>query len=717
MKKTLLQFAALAACLSGALTACNNDDTGGGNVPLKNIGITVSETTKTSTKAEFVPSNEKSGYYCNVIEKSIFDSYASDEAFIGSVFDYFRQTAGSDDAALSEFIARQIKTGTQPLTFDKLKPGTQYIAYAFGLTTKGKATSSLFRESFSTVVQSPSDNELAFVFSNTTARSVQVSITAANDDPYVFDIREASAFEGKNDEQILAMMLEASPAEELAQKTYTGSVTVPGNDLKPDTDYMVLAFGYEAGIATTTLASARFYTMPEQWTIGVEVLETTKNTVTVHYTPSSDKPTYYGIIIDKAYFDDFATDEEYIQDDLDFFKMLAIDGDKSLAEIITERTVTGEQRLPFKGLKPNTEYVAYAFGVNTDGTVTSGLFKKFFTTPKPEPSDNRLTLTVSKIGIDGALIEAVTTNSDPYILDVWEASKLAGKTDQEIMEAVVAAYGDEDLDKITVTGDMPLDVTGRLLSDTGYIALAFGYEAGVFTTALTQSPFTTKPGDWVDCTFTIEKGSLTSRTGSFTVRASDDTTPFFFSRISEDELTRIGTTDEALFGYLMAKVQEEADGFGYPLETYLKLLLFRESKTEDYLDIKPESEFRIVAGGISQQGKLITGIALSDKFTAPGASAATVTFSEPVIDATTVTVIVTPGAGTPKWKGSGMGYSSTYMSDEDLFAHLLSDYVGENKASYSFTYSDYDDYVYFYAVGLDADGNPGQLVKLTVPVN
>ena len=567
-------------------------------------------------------------------------------------------------------------------------------------------------------MQSPSDNEITLSTGEITADGITAVTTVTNDDPYIFLLREASEFEGMTDAEILAKILESCTGEELAEATFTGNKTFPRSNLKPDTDYLALAFGYEAGVATTAVTVERFFTMPETWTIGVEIdaAALTKNSVTVHFTPSSDKPTYYGIIIDKTYFDDFPTDEEYIKDDIEFFKLLAENGNKSLEEIIAERTVKGEQQLPFKDLKPNTEYVAYAFGVNLDGTVTSGLFKKFFSTPKPEPSTNRLTLTVSKIGIDGALIQAGTTNNDPYILDVWEASKLAGMTDRQIMEAVVAAYGDEELDEITVTGDTPLDVTGRLESDTEYIALAFGYEAGVLTTDLVKEPFATKPGDWVECTFTITKDALTSRTASFTVRASDDTTPFFFSRIAEQKLTEIGTTDEALFGFLMEKIQEEADEFGYPLETYLKLLLFRESKTEPYLDITPKSEFRIVAAGISQQGKLITDIALSDKYTAPDASAATVVFGEPVISGKTVTVSVTPGTGTPKWKGAGMGVSSTYMSDEDLYGHLLSEYVGENRETLSFSFTDYDDDVYFYAVGLDAEGNPGALVKLTVPV-
>lgn len=609
-----------------------------------------------------------------------------------------------------------MKTGTQTTTFDKLKAGTPYIVYAFGLTTQGKATSSLYKESFTTVAQSPSDNEITISATGITAGGVTAVTSVTNDDPYVFLLREAAEFGDMTDADILAKILESSTGEELAGMTFAGSKTFPRSDLKPDTDYLALAFGYESGVATTTLTTARFFTMPEHWTIGVEIAALTKNTVTVHFTPSSGKPTYYGIIIDKAYFDDFASDEEYIKDDIDFFKMLAEEGNKPLSAIIEERTVTGEQSLPFKELKPNTEYVAYAFGVNSDGTVTSGLFKEFFTTPKPQPSTNQLTLNVSRIGIDGALIEAGTTNSDPYILDVWEASKLTGKTDRQIMEAVVAAYGDEDLDKITVTGDTPLDVTGRLESDTEYIALAFGYEAGVLTTGLTQKSFATKTTGWTDCTFTFKQELLNCRMASYTVSTSEVNMPFYFSMLSADELSTIGDTDNAISDFLIGKIREEADGWGMTLEQALPYIVFRDSKTESYSSLKPKSDYYLFAVGLSIKGEIITDVGRSGKITTPDISAAAVTFGTPVIEGSKVTVSVTPGAGTPKWKAAGMGFSSTYMSDEAMYAHLLSEFVGANSETVSFSFTDYDDDVYFYAVGLDAEDNPGQLVKLKVPV-
>lgn len=707
----------MAVCLSGALTACNNDDSEGvGDAHLKNIGISVAETTKTGVKVEFTPSNGKSGYYCQVIEKSVFDSHVSDDAFIESVFDLFAQTAGPGDTALAEFIAQQMKTGTQTIPFDKLKPGTLYIVYAFGLTTGGKATSSLCKESFTTIVQSPSDNRITLDITQTTSNSATVVTSATNEDPYVLLIREAAAFEGKTDAEILEKVLETCTGEEFAEMTLIGNQTSLMNDLKPDTDYIALAFGYESGVATTGLTTRKFFTMPEHWTIGIKVAELTKNTVTVQYTPSSDKPTYYGIIIDKAYFDDFASDQEYIQDDIDFFKSLAEEAQKPLSEIITERTVKGEQHLPFKKLKPDTEYLAYAFGVNPDGTVTSGLFKEFFTTPKPEPSANRLALAVSRISIDGALIEATATNDDPYILDVWEASKLAGKTDEQIIETVQAAYSEEDLVGMTETGSAPLDVTGRLEAGTDYVALAFGYDSGFVTTELCKESFATKPGGWMECTFTFRQESFNCRMASYTVSASEANMPFYFSMLSAEELAAIGDTDKAICDFLLGKIQEEADGLGMTLEQALPYILFRDSKTENYSPLKPKSDYYLFAVGLSTKGEVITDVGRSGKITTSDVSVATVTFGTPVIDGRKVTVSITPGAGTPKWKGAGMGFSFTYMSDDDLYAHLLSEFVGENSESLSFSFFDYDDNVYFFAVGLDADGNPGQLVKLAVPV-
>lgn len=516
----------------------------------------------------------------------------------------------------------------------------------------------------------------------------------------------------------------------LAEVTCKGTQTLPFRGLSPSTEYVACAFGVNAkGKAASPLFKAAVSTtLPGKLEkIEIEIGELTKYTVSVTYTPSTDLLTYYATIIDKAYFDGIGSDEKNLQDDLLYFSLLAEQEKTEVSEIIAKYTHKGVQTLPFENLKPNTEYVAYAFGVNTDGTVTSPLFKELFSTPKPEQSENAITLTVSNIAIDGALVTSATTNDDPYILDVWEASKLENMSHEQIIQAVLASYEGWDIDKdIATRGNDKLDVTGQIKPTalgTDCVALAFGYEAGFVTTDLVVEEFKTKPGEWVDCTFDIEKLSINSRAASFKVVAHDSkgaldkTTPFFFTLITSEQISQIGDTDEAIGKFLTEKIQEEADYFGYPIETYIRLILFRGEKTETYTELTPNSEFYIVAAGVNTNAKVITPVVRSEKYTVPAPSAATVTFSEPVIEGKTVTVAVQAGAGTPKWKAAGMGSSAQYQTDAQIVNHLLSEYVSDNGTECSYTFDPiYDSNVYFFAIGIDADGNPGNLVKLVVPV-
>lgn len=520
-----------------------------------------------------------------------------------------------------------------------------------------------------------------------------------------------------------------SLAEAIAQTARKGAQTIPYSNLTPHTEYVACAFGVSAegtaasGLFKKTVATAEEVRLEQ---IDIDIAQLSKNTVSIDFTPSTDLLTYYATIIDKAYFEELGSDEANIKDDLAYFELLAEKEGSTVPAIIAKYTHTGKQRLPFERLTPATEYVAYAFGVNTDGTVTSGLFKEPFATPAPAQSDNRITLNVSKIGIDGALITASTTNDDPYILDVWEASKLEGMTDEQIIATVIASYEGYDIDQIASRGDDTLDATGQIApteQGTDCIALAFGYEYGTVTSALVKAPFRTKPGDWVETTFDIHQDALNSRKATYTVSARDaagkpdETTPFFFTMISMEKLAQIGDTDEVLGQHLTQTIADEARAMGYPLETYIKLILFRNKKTETYTELKPGSEFIIVAAGVNTLAKVITQVARSEKATVPAPSAATVTFGTPVIEDSQVTVSVQPGAGTPVWRAAGMGSSSTYMSDDALIAHLLSDFVGSNKEEVSYTADpSYESDVYFYAVGIDASGNPGNLVKLVVPL-
>lgn len=449
--------------------------------------------------------------------------------------------------------------------------------------------------------------------------------------------------------------------------------------------------------------------------IAIKITEVTKNTVSVEYTPSTDKLTYYGSIIDKAYFDEFATDDEYIQDDLDYFKHLAQEG-QTAADVIAELTVKGKRTLPFKSLEPNTQYVAYAFGVNTDGKVTSVLFKEPFSTPQPADSDNKLTLDVTKVGPDGATVSATATNEDPYILDVWETSKLEGKSDPQIIEALLATYDADELAAITENGSQSLDLAGRLDANTAYTAIAFGYEAGITTTSLVKQSFTTKPGGWTDCTFPFTKETLNCRLATYKAIPTDQTIPYFFTLATADQLAQAGNSDEAVIACITDKLREEAKVWGMTYEQALPYLLFRGEKSETYTELTPETDYYLCAVGINLKGEIITD-AVREKITTPAVSAATVSFGQPSIDDLTVTVSVKGGSGTPKWKAVSMfAYYPSY-TDGYLISHLLTNVKTENPETLSMQVSEKGQSAYFFAVGLDSNGNPGELVKLEVPVN
>ena len=436
----------------------------------------------------------------------------------------------------------------------------------------------------------------------------------------------------------------------------------------------------------------------------------------MEFTPSDNDFTYYASIIDKAYYDNFASDSEYIQDDLDYFGLLAENQQKELSQLIAELTKKGRQKPTFEKLTPDTEYIAYAFGVNTDGKVTSDLFKEPFKTPLPGASENKLTLSVTKVGADGAVIGTGTTTKDPYVLDVWEASKLKGMTDEQITNTVLKAYSAEELASITETGATQLDLQGRLEAATDYIALVFGYENGIVTTALTKQSFTTKPGGWVECAFPFTKEVLNSRMATYRVTPSDETVPYYFMLLPADKLAETGSTDEAIVACIMDKLREEADVWGMTLEAALPYLLFRGEKSETYLELTPETDYYLCAAGLSLKGEVITDIARSEKITTPAVSAATVSFGEPTIDALTVTVPLSAGTGTPKWKAAAMFADYPFYTEGYLICHLLANVTTENPATLSLTVSEAGQSAYFFAVGLDADGNPGKLVKLEVPV-
>ena len=80
---------------------------------------------------------------------------------------------------------------------------------------------------------------------------------------------------------------------------------------------------------------------------------------------------------------------EYIYDDLDYMDYLAVDYGMSISAVYEAMVSAGYQTYDFTELDPSTAYVAYAYGMTADGTITAGMVKTEFSTTAAASSSVR----------------------------------------------------------------------------------------------------------------------------------------------------------------------------------------------------------------------------------------------------------------------------------------------------------------------------------------
>lgn len=123
----------------------------GGTVEEMTFTIEVSDVTANTASITCKPSDNNQTYLLNYMTKSVFDQlYTSDEAFTNALIQTLQEIATEAGMTLEAALKKLLSSGPATMTADELTGSTEYVAYAFGLTTDGTVTSSVTTKSFTT---------------------------------------------------------------------------------------------------------------------------------------------------------------------------------------------------------------------------------------------------------------------------------------------------------------------------------------------------------------------------------------------------------------------------------------------------------------------------------------------------------------------------------------------------------------------------------------
>lgn len=219
----------------------------------------------------------------------------------------------------------------------------------------------------------------------------------------------------------------------------------------------------------------------------------------------------------KSDYDSFASDEELTSHYIELFRTVASSYGLKLEELLAQLLYVGDTEGSFDKLTPETSYVAVAFGLNTDATVTSEVFPCPYTTPAPPHYDQGISLSVKTLKPNYMEVEA-TPGSDEYryyadvvkkadldafaSMDEFAGNIITGL--QELIDLNNAFGNPTTWDDITAQGPAAFSVN-TLYSKTDYTDFAFGISNGYRTTDVaTHNVTTPEPQITSSCTFAFE---------------------------------------------------------------------------------------------------------------------------------------------------------------------------------------------------------------------
>lgn len=170
----------------------------------------------------------------------------------------------------------------------------------------------------------------------------------------------------------------------------------------------------------------------------LETVEITATSITWNCIPSIKDQTYITMVVEKSYWDEFSSAEEYILDDIEYFRQVAEASGMTLEEFLSQHQL---QKGDLKGLHvdgqtPATEYVIYAYGLTASAEITSDI--EYLAYATEEQSD----FEISYSSYDGTEVNMHVIPADAQRWYWFDFVSDEGLDEEEFAEAAQAKLND-----------------------------------------------------------------------------------------------------------------------------------------------------------------------------------------------------------------------------------------------------------------------------------
>ena len=405
--------------------------------------IEVKNITDTSVEFTITPEDEEMTYIAMMTTKEYFDKFEDDDAYIMDDLMWLDDAAYDAGVELSEYLEGVLKKGAISDTQDMLDPATEYIVYAFGLSNNGIVTTSLYKQTFTTLSTELTELNFEIEVTDIGYDTATITVTPDNDKAFyfvnVFSLEDYQNYGG--DESAFAAHINklrnyyyglgATADQMVANLGYVGAKSLSVEDLRAGTKYMAYAIGIDERFVANSVATVvEFETVAAQTsdlTFEVELTNIEYDHIEGSVTPSNNDDTYICSV-------QYASALEWSESEEDFVESIV--DDITAWGNIEDSLRKGVMSLDgISGLQSETDYIIVCFGY--DGAPTTAPHITHFTTPAAtgNPEDLVVTFEVSDITHNSVYV-TTTPSVGAYYFTFY--------TEAENFDLLVDEYGTTD---------------------------------------------------------------------------------------------------------------------------------------------------------------------------------------------------------------------------------------------------------------------------------
>ena len=359
--------------------------------------IGISDLHASYCKVKVTPDSKDKPYYCGVVTEDYLTVYGDlDDLsntvryYLNSVFKEYKDGPLSDLWKMDEYM-RDV---------EGLSPEMNFVVFACHVDDSGNIVSDIEAVKTRTTKVIMSENVLDINIDEVSAVDARIHIIPSNDDRYVWMELPDYVYEGLSDSRLQSMLLNY-------YKPFFASNAVSGENvyyfkgvLEPETDYMIVAFGYDGDI-TTPLYKGFFKTDPPGDPSGVtfsfEYPSMTSRSVKVIFTPSDLSVSYVAILAEEDLLNEFGgADGEGVKALLDseIQKTIRYGECRSRADFVENYGHRGVRDISFS-MTPGKKHYVCAVCMDKEGNYASEVTMELVVAPDEKETSATVSATFS----------------------------------------------------------------------------------------------------------------------------------------------------------------------------------------------------------------------------------------------------------------------------------------------------------------------------------